>query len=69
MVRNAYSKESITRSDFWASASDVTLEAKRATGNLKRGGAEERRTRSSGDEIGASTRVLFDEEGSMVEVC
>ena len=45
------------------------LRPKRATGSLKRGGAEERRTRSSGDEIGVSIRVQFDAEWSTVEVC
>ena len=69
VVRNAYSKESITRSDFCASAMMSGLRPKKSTRRLKRGGAEERRTRSSADEIGVSIRVQFDAEWSTVEVC
>ena len=68
-LRNACSKESITCCNLLASAMMSRLRPKRATGSLKRGGAEERRTRSSGDEIGVSIRVQFDAEWSTVEVC
>ena len=56
VVRKACSKKSITRSDFWASTKLTRMRLKRATGDLKRGGAEERSTRSSGDKIGPSIR-------------
>ena len=38
------------------------LRPKRTTGRLKRGGAEERRTRSSGDEIGVQNTDQLDAE-------